>query len=137
MGIIGSEELFRVSQEKNLSARQEMWVSSLSWKDLWRRKWQATPVFMPGKSHEQRSLMGSSPQGHKRVGHDLATKQQQQQGLFRIVESKLLLLASTYRAILQTSLSAGIQEVFRTAPTISGWRAKPSAKREPHKGSQK
>ena len=22
----------------------------------WRRKWQATPVFMPGKSHGQRSL---------------------------------------------------------------------------------
>ena len=65
---------------------------------------------------------------------DLVTKQQP--GLFRIVESKLLLLASIYRAILQTSLSAGIQEVFRTAPTISGWRAKPSAKREPHRDSQ-
>ena len=28
-------------------------------KILWRRKWQPTPVFMPGKSHGQRSLMGS------------------------------------------------------------------------------
>ena len=26
-------------------------------------------VFLPGKSHEQRSLVGYSPQGHKRVGH--------------------------------------------------------------------
>ena len=29
---------------------------------------------MPGKSCGQRSLAGYSPQGHKRVGHDLATK---------------------------------------------------------------
>ena len=27
----------------------------------WRRKWQPTPVFLPGKSHEQRSLVGYSP----------------------------------------------------------------------------
>ena len=31
----------------------------------------------PGKSHGQRSLEGYSPWGNKRVGHDLATKQQQ------------------------------------------------------------
>ena len=24
----------------------------------WRRKWQPTPVFLPGKSHEQKSLEG-------------------------------------------------------------------------------
>ena len=29
-----------------------------------------TPVFLPGESHEQRSLMGYSPCGYKRVGHD-------------------------------------------------------------------
>ena len=34
--------------------------------------------FLPGKSHEHRSLVGYSPWGHKRVGHDLVTKQQQQ-----------------------------------------------------------
>ena len=39
--------------------------------DLWlckvpgRRKWQPTPVFLPGKSHGQRSLAGCSPWGHK------------------------------------------------------------------------
>ena len=31
----------------------------------WRRKWQPTPVFLPGESHGQRSLAGSSPGGHK------------------------------------------------------------------------
>jgi len=30
---------------------------------LWRRAWQPTPVFLPGESHEQRSLAGYSPQG--------------------------------------------------------------------------
>ena len=38
-----------------------------------RRKWQPTPVFLPGESHEQRSLAGYSPWGH-RVGYDLSTK---------------------------------------------------------------
>ena len=28
----------------------------------WRRKWQPTPVFLPGKSHRQRSLMSYSPE---------------------------------------------------------------------------
>ena len=42
----------------------------------WRRKWQPTPVFLPGKSHGQRSLEDYSPWGQKRVGHDLATKWQ-------------------------------------------------------------
>ena len=31
----------------------------------WRRKWQPTPVFMPGESRGQRSLVGCSPQGPK------------------------------------------------------------------------
>jgi len=36
----------------------------------WRRKWQPTPVFLPGESHGQTSLEGFSPWGHRRVGHD-------------------------------------------------------------------
>ena len=31
----------------------------------WRRKRQPIPVFLPGKSHGQRSLVGYSPWGHK------------------------------------------------------------------------
>ena len=30
-----------------------------------RKGWQPTPVFLPGESHEKRSLAGYSPQGHK------------------------------------------------------------------------
>ena len=31
----------------------------------WRKKWQLTPVSLPGESHGQRSLSGCSPWGHK------------------------------------------------------------------------
>ena len=53
------------------------WATALSLFTLmhWRRKWQPTPVFLPGKSHWQRSLAGYSPWGRRKVGHDLATKQ--------------------------------------------------------------
>ena len=32
---------------------------------FWSRKWQLTPVLLPGKSHGWRSLAGCSPWGHK------------------------------------------------------------------------
>ena len=48
----------------------------LVWKIPWKREWQPTTVFLPGKSHGQRNLAGYSPWGCKRVGHDLVTKQQ-------------------------------------------------------------
>ena len=35
-----------------------------------------TPIFLTGKSHGQRSLMSYSLRDHKRVRHNLATKQQ-------------------------------------------------------------
>ena len=37
------------------------WVGKIPW----RRKWQPTPVFLPGESHGQRSLGGYSPWGRK------------------------------------------------------------------------
>ena len=37
------------------------WVGKIPWK----REWQPTPVFLPGKSHGQRSLVGYSPWGAK------------------------------------------------------------------------
>ena len=33
----------------------------------WRRKWQPTSVFLPGKSHGQRRLVGYNPWGHKEL----------------------------------------------------------------------
>ena len=48
----------------------------------WRRKWQPSSVFMPGNSHGQRSLVGYGPWGCKKVGQDLATKQQNNKNQF-------------------------------------------------------
>ena len=36
--------------------------------NAWRRKWQPTPVLLPGKSHGQKSLVGCSPWGSKESG---------------------------------------------------------------------
>ena len=47
------------------------------WKMPWRRKWQPIPLFLPGKSHGQRSPGGLQSMGSQRVRHSLATKQQQ------------------------------------------------------------
>ena len=45
----------------------------------WRRKWQTTPVFLPGEPHGQRSLVGYI--GSQKVGHDRSALTQQQQPL--------------------------------------------------------
>ena len=37
------------------------WVRKIPW----RRAWQTTPVFLPGESHGQWSLVGYSPWGHR------------------------------------------------------------------------
>ena len=44
------------------------------WKIPWRRKLQAIPGFLPGKSHGQRSLVGYIVHGVAKVGHNLTTK---------------------------------------------------------------
>ena len=54
-------------------SKLNQWVEKIPW----RRKWQPTPAFSPGKSHGQRSLAGHTPWNRKRVRH-LAAKQQQQ-----------------------------------------------------------
>ena len=46
----------------------EPWLGSFPW----RRKWQPTPVFLPGKSHAQRNLAGSM--GSQKVRHDWAVE---------------------------------------------------------------
>ena len=42
-------------------------VVCFKWGSFWRRKWQPTPVFLPGISHGQRSLVGYSPCGRKEL----------------------------------------------------------------------
>ena len=76
---MGKLDFLGGSVVKNLPAMQEHlqcrrhrfnpWVGKIPW----RRKWQPTPVFLPGESHGQRSLVGYSPWS-LRVGYNLATK---------------------------------------------------------------
>ena len=53
--------------KKHLPTMRETWVRSLDGEDPWRRKWQPTPVLLPGKSHGRRSLTGYSPWGLKEL----------------------------------------------------------------------
>ena len=41
----------------------DLWVRKIPW----RRKWQPTPVFLPGKFHGWRSLVGYGPWGRKEL----------------------------------------------------------------------
>ena len=43
----------------NMRCEFDPWV----WKIPWRRAWPPSPVFLPGESHWQKSLVGYSPQG--------------------------------------------------------------------------
>ena len=57
---------------KHLPAMRETRLRTLGHKDPL-EKWQPTPVFLPGESHGGRSLIGYSPWGSRRVGHDWTT----------------------------------------------------------------
>ena len=54
----------RVKNPPAMQETQETQVQFLGQEDPWRRKWQPTPVFLPGESHGERSLAGYSPWGH-------------------------------------------------------------------------
>ena len=54
---------------KNTLANAGDRVSSWVRKIPWRRKWQPTPVFLPGGFHGQRSLAGYNPWVCRSVGH--------------------------------------------------------------------
>ena len=52
---------------------QETQVQFLGLEDPLKKKWQPAPVFLPGKTHGQRSLVVYNPWGCK-IGHNLVTK---------------------------------------------------------------
>ena len=61
-GINGKEPAWQCKRHKRCGF--DPWVRKIPR----RRAWQPTPVFLPGESHGQRSLVGWSPWG-RRVGH--------------------------------------------------------------------
>ena len=50
---------------KHLPTMWETQVQSLVWEDPLEKKWQPTPVLLPGKFHGRRSVVGYSPWGRK------------------------------------------------------------------------
>ena len=67
MALVVKNLLANAMRHKRL--RFDPWVGKIPW----RRKWQLTPVFLPGESHGQRSLVGYSPGGHKELDMTEAT----------------------------------------------------------------
>ena len=61
---------------------QETWVLSWFEKILWRKEWQPTPLFLPGKTHVQRTLVGCRLWGRTESATTESTQQQHQQALF-------------------------------------------------------
>ena len=61
---LGEGILWWVSKQESL---QVFRVWDNLWHFLWCRKWQPTPVYLPEKSHGQRSLVGYRPRGHKEL----------------------------------------------------------------------
>ena len=49
---------------------QEMQIRSLGHEDPREKDMTTTPVLLPGKFHEQRSLAGYSPRESQKAGHD-------------------------------------------------------------------
>ena len=50
-------DFLEAQSAKNLPAMQENQVPSLGWEDPLEKEMATTPVFLPGKSHRQRSLV--------------------------------------------------------------------------------
>ena len=55
---------------------QEMWVQSLGQEEPLEKEMPTLLSILARELHGQRSLVGYSPKGCKRVGHDFATKRQ-------------------------------------------------------------
>ena len=56
----------RVAQTgKRMPIMRETWVQSLGQEDLLEKEMATHPVFLPGKSHGWRGLVGHRPWGHK------------------------------------------------------------------------
>ena len=60
----------------------------------WRRKWQSTPVFLPGESHGERSLVGYSPRGREESHPHTHTQRKQNKLGFREFHINLLDLST-------------------------------------------
>ena len=100
---------------KESSPKLETRVRSVGGEDPLEKKWQPTPVCLPGESHGQRRLVGCSPWGCKKVRH---TEQ---------LNNKLVLLLTEW---MRKGQEKGREEGGRTAlravsSVLSSWNHHP------------
>ena len=67
-GASGKEPICQFRRHKTCEFKP--WVGKIPWK----RKWQPTPVFLPGESHGQSNLAGYGPWGNKESDMTEATQ---------------------------------------------------------------
>ena len=63
--VAGASAVARAALAAQMGKRLPAMRETQAGKIPWRRKWQPTPVFLPEKSHGQRSLVDYSPWGRK------------------------------------------------------------------------
>ena len=92
------------------------WIRCSLQQWTWRRKWQPTPVFLPGISHGQSSLAGYSPWGHKELGRTDRACVPTRRQYSKILEMKLI-----FRIVWITGrYSSGCFIKFITFPQLQG-----------------
>ena len=84
------------------------WVGKVPW----RRKWQPTPVILPGKSHGQRSLVGYNPWGHKE-----SNTTERLLSLTQTVGEVMQILVTSFKRSLHALLQSVPQPCSRPAPS--------------------
>ena len=109
------EEPGRLQSMGSLRVRHD-WVTSLSLFTFmhWRRKWQLTPVFLPGESHGQRSLVGCSPWGRTESDTTEATWQQAAAITFLYRRNRHNIINQLY--LNKIKLKKTLHEVLRVEP---------------------
>ena len=107
MGLCPSKPFLVAQMIKNLPVVQETWFSPWVRKIPGRRKWQPTPLFLPGESHGQKSLVGYSLWGCKELD----------------MTERLILLKSTHYWITLRQSAVLSLENPRTASLMCGWHS--------------
>ena len=83
---------------------------------IWRRKWQPTPVFLPGVFRGQRSLVGYSLQGHKELDTTEQFSLTSHTGMNIIVQMNIIV-----RVLLRVILPIFLGNVPRGGIDCQGW----------------
>ena len=91
--------------------RFNLWVRKIPW----RKKWQPTPAFLPGKFYGQRSLAGYSPWGHKESD---ITERLSMHGGYSFLRNCRFLLFDTHSAPVKWNYSLFYRQVLHFSASL-------------------